>query len=100
MTPVSLSSSIAPVAPLAPTSEATSSAAAGDFSSHLQAAIDKVEAAGAHADKLTAQFVNGEPVDLHTMALAGQKASLQFEMLLQVRNKVVQAYQEVMRIQL
>lgn len=44
--------------------------------------------------------MSGEAVDVHAVALAGQKASLQFEMLLQVRNKVMQAYQEVMRLQL
>ena len=92
--------SVAPVAPLAPSSINGSTAVQGDFASHLQAAVNNVESAGAEADRLTNQFVNGESVDLHSVALAGQKASLQFEMLLQVRNKVVSAYQEVMRIQL
>jgi flagellar hook-basal body complex protein FliE len=46
------------------------------------------------------QFISGESTDLHNVALASQKAALDFEMFLQVRNKVVQAYQEVMRLQL
>jgi len=66
----------------------------------LQSAIQNVEASGSEASQLMDKFMAGEPVDLHTVALAGQKAGLQFEMLIQVRNKVVQAYQEVMRLQL
>src|SRR3954451_5918583 len=92
--------SVAPVAPLAPASINGSTAVQGDFASHLHTAVNHVESAGAEAERLTNQFLNGESVDLHNVALAGQKASLDFEMLLQVRNKVVQAYQEVMRIQL
>ena len=92
--------SVAPVTPLAPASISGSTAVQGDFASHLRTAVNNVESAGAEAEHLTNQFLNGESVDLHNVALAGQKASLDFEMLLQVRNKVVQAYQEVMRIQL
>ncbi|MDZ4796831.1 MAG: flagellar hook-basal body complex protein FliE [Bryobacteraceae bacterium] len=94
-------SGIAPVSPLAPlSSPAAGSAAGGSFSSVLQSAIQNVEASGSEASQLMDKFMAGEPVDLHTVALAGQKAGLQFEMLIQVRNKVVQAYQEVMRLQL
>ena len=92
--------SVLPVSPLSPSAAPDSSAVHGDFASHLRSAINSSEGASAEADHLTNQFVTGESVDLHNVALANQKASLEFEMLLQVRNKVVQAYQEVMRIQL
>jgi flagellar hook-basal body complex protein FliE len=39
-------------------------------------------------------------VELHSTVLAAQKAELSFEMFLQMRNKVVQAYQEIMRSQI
>ena len=71
-----------------------------DFLSALHSAYQGVEQTGADAARLTQQFLSGETQDLHTVAIAGQRASLQFEMLLQVRNKIVQAYQEVMRMQL
>jgi flagellar hook-basal body complex protein FliE len=66
----------------------------------LHAAYQRTEQSGAEAARMVGQFLSGESQDLHSVALAGQKASLEFEMLLQVRNKIVQAYQEVMRMQL
>jgi flagellar hook-basal body complex protein FliE len=44
------------------------------------------------------QFLSGEQEDPHTMMLSVQRASLAFDMFTQVRNKVISAYQEVMRM--
>lgn len=74
--------------------------AAGNFSDVLQSAIRTVEGGQSSAAQTIEQFLSGDGVDLHTAALASQKANLQLEMFLQVRNKVVQAYQEIMRMQL
>jgi flagellar hook-basal body complex protein FliE len=52
------------------------------------------ELAGAAVD----QFLSGEQEDTHKMMMAVQRADLSFELFVQVRNKVVQAYQEVMRM--
>ena len=93
--------SVTTVTPLAPASSPQpASGPRGEFRDALQAAIAGVENASAKAGQLVNGFLNGETEDLHTVALASQRASLQFEMFLQVRNKVVQAYQEVMRMQL
>lgn len=70
------------------------------FADVLQNAIGRVEGSGASAGRAVEEFLSGGGQDLHSVALASQKASLEFEMLLQVRNKIVQAYQEVMRMQL
>jgi flagellar hook-basal body complex protein FliE len=43
--------------------------------------------------------MTGESQDLHTTVIAMQKADLSFQMMMQVRNKIVQAYQEIMRTQ-
>ncbi len=43
--------------------------------------------------------MTGETQDLHTTMIAVQKADLSFQMMMQVRNKIVQAYQEIMRMQ-
>ncbi|MGB3261796.1 flagellar hook-basal body complex protein FliE, partial [Paenisporosarcina sp.] len=51
-------------------------------------------------DKLTNQLVTGEVKDIHEVMIASQKASLSLQLTVQVRNKVVEAYQEVMRMQL
>ena len=87
------------VASVQPLDRATGSAANGDFSGMMRTAIDNVEAGSAQAGKLTESFLSGGPVDLHTVALAAQKASLQFDLFMQARNKVVNAYQEIMRMQ-
>ena len=46
------------------------------------------------------KFLTGENEELHTTILATQKAELAFELGLQVRNKVVDAYQEIMKMQM
>ena len=45
-------------------------------------------------------FLLGENEELHKVAAATQQAELSFDLFLQVKNKVVQAYQEIMRMQL
>ena len=71
-----------------------------DFSNVLQGAIDEVEHARSDANQSVQNFLTGDGEDLHSTVLAVQRADLEFSMLLQVRNKVVSAYQEVMRMQM
>jgi flagellar hook-basal body complex protein FliE len=59
-----------------------------------------VEAARKTADQQVEAFLNGDQGELHTAALAVQKAEMSFELFVQMRNKVVQAYQEVMQMQI
>ena len=75
-------------------------ATASSFAEIFAGAVQRVEASGKEANAAVERFVTGEPEDIHSVALASQRASLEFDYLLQVRNKVVQAYQEVMRMQL
>jgi flagellar hook-basal body complex protein FliE len=72
----------------------------GAFKAILESSIGKVEGMRMEADKAVDRFLGGEQEDVHTVALATQRAELAFDMFLQVRNKVVQAYQEVMRMQM
>jgi flagellar hook-basal body complex protein FliE len=72
---------------------------AGDFKSLLANAIGGVERLRSDAGKTVERFLAGDGEEVHTVALATQRAELAFETLLQVRNKVVSAYQAVMQIQ-
>ena len=63
-------------------------------------AVGQVEGAGRDASAAVERFLSGDGEDLHTTALATQRAELSFEMFQQVRNKVVSAYQEIMRMQM
>lgn len=70
------------------------------FSSILKNTIGSIQSAQNSADSAVQQFLTGENDDLHTTVLATQRADMAFELGLQVRNKVVSAYQEIMKMQL
>jgi|SRR5580698_1200569 flagellar hook-basal body complex protein FliE len=69
------------------------------FQDIFTGAIGQVESMSRQASTSVEQFLSGEGDDIHTVALATQKADLAFEMFQQVRNKVVSAYQEIMKMQ-
>src|SRR5712692_2930213 len=74
--------------------------ARGDaFGKALGQAIERVNQLQTESGQEIQRLLTGETEDLHKTILAVQKSELAFEMLLEVRNKVVQAYQEIMRIQ-
>jgi flagellar hook-basal body complex protein FliE len=88
------------VPPVAPEAVSSSGAAQPNaFREMFTKSLQEVEAFQTQAAQSTDRFLSGESEDLHTVAISAQKAELAFEMFLQVRNKVVQAYQEVMRMQ-
>ena len=72
----------------------------GGFASALEGAIQSVEQPGQQADKAIQSFLSGDGAELHNVALSVQRASLAFDLGLQVRNKIVSAYQEVMKMQI
>lgn len=76
------------------------SAASGEFRGLLEGAIQKVEQTGQVATQAVERFLAGDGEELHSAILAVQRADLTFELGLQVRNKVVSAYQEIMRMQM
>ena len=71
----------------------------GEFRSLLEGAIRPVENARGMAADSVERFLAGEGEELHSTVLAVQKAEMALDLFLQVRNKVVQAYQEIMRMQ-
>ena len=93
-------SSIQPIGPIEIGGSASSSAGGSEFQQLLQGAIDPVENARDNANQSVQNFLSGEGDDLHSTVLAVQRADLEFDMLMQVRNKVISAYQEVMRMQM
>jgi flagellar hook-basal body complex protein FliE len=95
-------SSVPIAAPARPDSirPAGESSAGGGFREVFAGAIQQVESMGRDASASVERFLAGDGEDLHTTALATQRAELAFEMFQQVRNKVVNAYQEIMRMQM
>ena len=77
-----------------------SKGAPGAFQSALQDAIGRVEQFQQNAQTSIDRFLSGEDEEVHKVALATEQAQLSFDLFLQMRNKVVSAYQEVMRMQM
>jgi flagellar hook-basal body complex protein FliE len=71
----------------------------GLFQTMLAQSVSSVEQTGANAQATVDRFLSGQGEEVHQVALATQEAELSFDLFLQVRNKVVSAYQEVMRMQ-
>jgi flagellar hook-basal body complex protein FliE len=71
--------------------------ASGDseFMKTLNNAMDQVGQLQSEADGKVAQLLTGNGQDVHSAMIAVEKASLAFQMMVQVRNKIVQAYQQV-----
>ena len=71
-----------------------------DFSEKLKAAVDQVNDTQQVAGKLTREFVSGETdKNLHEVMISLQKANISFQSMIQARNKLVTAYQEIMNMQ-
>lgn len=70
------------------------------FGQVLQQKLQEVNELQLKADKLTEQYLAGEPVELHDVMLAAQEAQLALQLTVQIRNKIVEAYQEVSRMQI
>ncbi|WP_419714340.1 flagellar hook-basal body complex protein FliE [Sphingomonas sp. TX0543] len=70
------------------------------FASTLTQAIQKVNSLQEQEDVATESYERGETTDIATVALIQQRASVSFEATLQVRNKVLSAYKDIMNMAL
>lgn len=86
--------------PSAPTGTPAAANAGGGFGQALTDAISGISDAQNAADDASVRMAAGDPIDLHEVMLARETASLQFQLAVQVRNKLVEAYQDVMRMQI
>ena len=76
----------------------TSAEAQQTFANTLKDAISKVNDQQIQSDTMTEKLINGGNVDLHEVMIASQKASITLNATMEVRNKVIEAYQEIMRM--
>jgi flagellar hook-basal body complex protein FliE len=81
------------------TTPATSAAGpAGGFTDALKNALDNVSATQNKAEALSTGYEKGEVTDVAKVMLARQEAGVAFEATLQVRNRLLSAYQDIMRM--
>lgn len=80
------------------TQGAAGPAPAQGFAGTLKSALDGVNATQAKAEGLAEAYQKGEVTDVAKVMLARQEAGVSFEATLQVRNKLLSAYQDIMRM--
>lgn len=85
-------------APETTTASSTTSGPAGSFTESLKGALDSVNAAQQKSSAITEAYERGETVDIAKVMLARQESGVAFEATLQVRNKLLTAYQDIMRM--
>ena len=85
---------------LTPSPATAANGKGGEFRDLIEGAIGKVEQTRADATQTVESFLAGEGGELHTAVLATEKAELAMDLLIETRNKVVAAYQEIMRMQI
>lgn len=69
------------------------------FASMLLGMVEQVGTKQAEASALTQRVLTGETEQLHQSVIAMQEASVSFSLMVEVRNKLVESYQELMRLQ-
>jgi flagellar hook-basal body complex protein FliE len=70
-----------------------------EFPEILKQFVGHVEEEIQKADNVAKEFAVGERYGLHEVMIAAEEADLSFRFLLQIRNKLLEAYQEIMRMQ-
>jgi flagellar hook-basal body complex protein FliE len=96
---------IAPVAGLtAPSlnlgvSPTAAPAAGGDFASQLSASLQHLQDMQTNTDNLAVQAATGQLADVHDYIIAATEANLSTQLAVQVRNKAIDAFNEIMRMQ-
>ena len=73
----------------------TPSMGGSDFVNTLKETMQKVESLQTEAEKQVEGMMSGQGVDIHSAMIAVEKADLSFQLMMQVRNKIVDAYQQI-----
>ena len=68
------------------------------FMDHLGESLQQVNQSQNVADKQAVDVASGKQTDLHEAMIAASKAELSFNLMVQVRNKALEAYMEIMRM--
>ena len=81
------------------TAAGPSGLAGGSFAESLRSALDEMGSLQDQAGTKVADVLEGTGGDVHAALIAVEKADLSFQLMMQVRNKIVSAYQEISRMQ-
>lgn len=70
------------------------------FAEMLGGAIQSVDETMKESDQVTADFVAGKTENVHDVMIAMQRSQVSFQMMVEIRNKVLDAYHEISRMQI
>ncbi len=100
---------LGPIQPTQPTQPMQISGVSGNgadasagvsFGQYLTEALGQVNSLQQESTSLTNDFIAGKTDSIHEVLIAGEKASLSLQFALEIRNKVLEAYQEINRMQI
>lgn len=80
------------------TTQAAGSGSALPFQDLFQDAINNVQTTNSDLNEELYKLTTGQSDDLHNLTIASQKATLSVQLLVQLRNKALDAYNEIMRV--
>lgn len=72
----------------------------GAFSEMLKDSIEKVNRLQMEADQASQELLLGKNTNIHQVMIAIEKANVSFQLMMQMRNKIITAYEEMMRMQM
>jgi flagellar hook-basal body complex protein FliE len=90
---------LGPSQPQQPAVSQEPGSAESDFGKQLAQALDQVSSVEKHADESAARFAAGQESDVHKVMLSLAKADMTMRLAVEVRNKAVEAYNELLRMQ-
>jgi flagellar hook-basal body complex protein FliE len=90
-------SPLSPEASSLPTRK-TGSSGAASFGQILESSLDRVSQLQKEADASVTDLATGQQTDIHQTMIAVEKADVSFELLMQIRNKLIAAYEQIMRM--
>lgn len=70
------------------------------FSDYLKDALDKVNTLQLESDRVTDDFAAGRTDNIHQVMIAAEKADVALQFTMQIRNKILDAYSEILRMQI
>jgi flagellar hook-basal body complex protein FliE len=97
--PIAAVQAVTPTSYLSPSAAAAPSTSGTDFGSALTDAVNTMQTQQAESDTLAVKAVTGDLTDIHRATLAATRAQVTLEVFAAVRNKGVDAFNEIMRMQ-
>jgi len=100
MSKIGFNPNVAPVPPSPTPQDSKKPAGKASFASVLQEFVDDVNNLQQNADKAIEKLNTGEIKDVHQAVIAAEEADMAFRLMMEIRNKLLDAYQEVSRMQI